>query len=445
MQRGPRRRRREHWPVSRADLDPHYDRAETDARRRSATRSTTRPTTRRRRRSRSRPPRRSASLDWFLPPLAVTFAQPGRGAGPGRADRARQRPNIHGRTRADLPARRRVRRRLQLRRQEHARLQLPDRGLARRRRDPHPLRGARVRAARGRRLDASTTSSTRREQRGPADRHAARCRGVTVTADRPRARRPARSARRTCCCATAPPSRRSSPRLGDGLLAATATCSRSRSAARRRGSTAAACRGRIEPGYGPVITSAVRVADELDGDGRRPRLLHRGRRLSRVRHLDAAGGRRSRRSLRAWRRRCSRASSTRVLRRDTRHRSSAEVSALLGDCRLPSGRAAAARYGARRPRRPDVARRRPPEVDWQQARRARAEYFDARSRDSSQDGSPSELGGDFLDNPLWLPEPGDHRPPARRLPDGAHATTRASSTRTARCSTTRACTSPTAR
>ena len=29
----------EYWPVTRADLDPHYDRVETDARRRSATRS----------------------------------------------------------------------------------------------------------------------------------------------------------------------------------------------------------------------------------------------------------------------------------------------------------------------------------------------------------------------------------------------------------------------
>ena len=36
----------ESWPITRADLEPHYDRVGADARRRSATRSSTRPTTR---------------------------------------------------------------------------------------------------------------------------------------------------------------------------------------------------------------------------------------------------------------------------------------------------------------------------------------------------------------------------------------------------------------
>ena len=89
----------------------------------------------------------------LVPPAARRHVrQPGRGPRPGRADQggAAQHPWTHP---TDLPARRRMRRRLQLRGQEHARLHLPDRGLARRRRDPHPLRGTRVRAARGRRMD----------------------------------------------------------------------------------------------------------------------------------------------------------------------------------------------------------------------------------------------------------------------------------------------------
>ena len=55
---------------------------------RSAIRSSTRPTTARRRRSRSRPRRRSANMDWFRPPLAVTFANPGED--PVRESRSRR-------------------------------------------------------------------------------------------------------------------------------------------------------------------------------------------------------------------------------------------------------------------------------------------------------------------------------------------------------------------
>ena len=98
----------------------------------------------------------------LVPPAARGHVrQPRRGPGSGRADQggAAQHPRAHA---ADLPARRRMRRRLQLRGEEHARLQLPDRRVARRRRDPHPLRGARVRAARGRRLDRPLHRAHRR-------------------------------------------------------------------------------------------------------------------------------------------------------------------------------------------------------------------------------------------------------------------------------------------
>ena len=162
----------EYWPVTRADLDPHYDRVEkmiglqrypfehepyastpkTIAFKEAAERT---------------------ACEWFLPKLAVTFAQRGPPAGAGRGDRggdpepARARPH-------DVPAVRRVRRRLQLRRQEHARLQLPHARQAPRRGDPHAGRRAPVepregggyrvalRAARRPRGDASAKAPGRR-------------------------------------------------------------------------------------------------------------------------------------------------------------------------------------------------------------------------------------------------------------------------------------------
>ena len=79
-------------------------------------------------------------LDWQLPPLAVTFAS-GPHDDAGRPARRSRRPaygNLHGRPRADLPALRRVRHRLQRRRQEHPRPHLPVGGRPPRRRHPRP-------------------------------------------------------------------------------------------------------------------------------------------------------------------------------------------------------------------------------------------------------------------------------------------------------------------
>ena len=114
----------EYWPVTRADLDPHYDRVE-----------------------------QMIGLQHFpfdhepyaSTPKTIAFKEAAEALGlragscpssrsrsPTRAARrcparrsSRSIPNLHGRTPHDLPAVRRVRRRLQLRRQEHARLQLP--------------------------------------------------------------------------------------------------------------------------------------------------------------------------------------------------------------------------------------------------------------------------------------------------------------------------------
>ena len=73
--------------------------------------------------------------------------RPGAGRGDRGGDPEPARAHAH-----DLPARRGVRRRLQLRRQEHARLQLPHAREAPRRGDPHAGRRAPDRAAAGRRV-----------------------------------------------------------------------------------------------------------------------------------------------------------------------------------------------------------------------------------------------------------------------------------------------------
>ena len=121
----------EHWPLTRADLDPHYDRAEAmlGATPYPLDRA---PYDRTAKTVAFKAAAEAAGLDWQLPPLAVTFA-PGPGEEPVPGEPIREaRTNLHGRTAPDLPAVRRVRLRLQLRREEHARLHLPDGRLARR-------------------------------------------------------------------------------------------------------------------------------------------------------------------------------------------------------------------------------------------------------------------------------------------------------------------------
>jgi cholesterol oxidase len=88
---------RENWPVSRADLEPHYDRCEQmlavqkyplDAEPYAST-----PKTLAYRQAAER-----LGYDWFLPDLAVTFANEGSPPVPGEPIRE-EHPNLHGRTR----------------------------------------------------------------------------------------------------------------------------------------------------------------------------------------------------------------------------------------------------------------------------------------------------------------------------------------------------------
>jgi cholesterol oxidase len=88
---------REYWPVTRADLEPHYDRCESmlgvrkypiDSEPYAST-----PKTRAFRQAAER-----LGYDWFLPDLAITFANEGEKPVPGEPIREAH-PNLHGRTR----------------------------------------------------------------------------------------------------------------------------------------------------------------------------------------------------------------------------------------------------------------------------------------------------------------------------------------------------------
>src|SRR5918995_1864170 len=88
----------EYWPITRAELDPHYDRVEAmlDAQRYPYDHPPYDATPKTRA---FQAAAQEAGLDWFLPKLAVTFApEPGAEPIPGEPIRE-ARPNIHGRTR----------------------------------------------------------------------------------------------------------------------------------------------------------------------------------------------------------------------------------------------------------------------------------------------------------------------------------------------------------
>ena len=87
----------EYWPVNRADLDPHYDRVEQmiglqrfpiDHEPYASTPKT----------NAFKEAAEANGLEWFLPKLAVTFANEGRPPVPGEAI-VEEIPNLHGRTR----------------------------------------------------------------------------------------------------------------------------------------------------------------------------------------------------------------------------------------------------------------------------------------------------------------------------------------------------------
>ena len=229
----------EHWPVTREELEPHYDRAEAmlGATPYPLDRA---PYDRTAKTVAFKAAAESAGLDWQLPPLAVTFA-PGPGEEPVPGEPIREpRPNLHGRTRqtcrlcgeCDFGCNYGAKNTLDytyLTAAWHAGAELRTRAEVRAF-APREGGGWSVRLRRA-----------RRGGRGAQDRHASACR---------RSRSPptgscsaaARSARPTCCCATAPRCPASPPRSATASPA-TATCSRSPCAAARPASAARERRG----------------------------------------------------------------------------------------------------------------------------------------------------------------------------------------------------------
>ena len=206
--RGPRRRRRR---ALAGDAAPTSTRTTTGSRRcsgPSCTRSSTSPTPRRPRRASSKRAAQALGLDWFRPPLAVTFAGDGGDPVPGEPI-AEPHPNLHGRTRhtcrlcgeCDIGCNYGSKNTLDYnyltaaqRLGAEIRTRCEVRKFA-----PEPGGGYRV--------DYVALRRGRRA-RGPADRHLRPGHVPPRAGRRPRdPGRRARSARYACCCATAPRSR----------------------------------------------------------------------------------------------------------------------------------------------------------------------------------------------------------------------------------------------
>ena len=381
----------EMWPLSRADLDPHYDRVEQAIGVQQYPLEHA-PYDKTPKTLAFKAAAEARNMDWFRPPLAVTFGNPGGDPVPGEPI-PEERPNIHGRTRqtcrlvgeCDVGCNYGAKNTLDytyLTAAWHAKAQIRTRCEVR---EFEPREGGgwtvryieHVDEREGRRTDTRVLPR------------------VTVTADhlvlsagtlgstylllRNRAALPGLS-----------------PRLGEGftgngdLLTFAVRCTET-------GLDGHRAPRRIDPALGPVITSAVRVADELDGTGERGRGIY----------IEDAGYP----EFVSWMLQLldtpsALARSASVLGHLIRTRLghgddniSAEVSDLLGDCSLSSGALPLLMMGRDVPDgRMSLAGDRL-EVDWQKDRGSH-EFFEkarAKAREITD-----ELGGSFLDNPLWL-------------------------------------------
>ena len=150
----------------------------------------------------------------------------------------------------------------------------------------------------------------------------------------------------------------------------------------------------IDPGYGPVITSAIRVGDELDGEEGRGFYLEDAGFPEHITWLlqvfDTPGA--------LWRWRLT---ALRLFRswtgKDPESDLGAEVSELLGDTDLSAGVLPLLGMGRDIPDGNMKLRGSKLDVDWR--KRKSGPYFD-RVRDTSRRVA-RELGADFRDNPIW--------------------------------------------
>ena len=331
-------------------------------------------------------------LEWFLPQLAVTFANEGRPPVPGEKivekipQPARARPR-------HLPAVRRVRRRLQLRRQEHARLQLPHARQAPRRGDPHAGRRAHDRS---RARAAATASAT---CRSTPEHGAAESNG-----------RPVPLTQLTCDHLV----------LSAGTLGTTNLLLRNRSAFPRLSRKL----GTRFCGNGDLLTLALNCAEMIDGQ-RTPRIIDPGYGpviTSRPRGCPtrstaaraAASTCRTPATRSTWRgsctcwprrRRCGTGARTAayLVKNWLKGSPDTDVTGHIADL-LEVGRAvrrrpAAARHGPRRPGRADVPAATGGSTSTGSARSPTPTSSGCARRVAQMAHS---LGGKFADNPIWF-------------------------------------------
>ena len=357
-------------------------------------------------------------LDWQLPPLAVSFA-PRRASQPCRARRSPSRPTATCTAvpRTHLPAVRRVRHRLQRRREEHPRPHLPVGRRATTARTCAPCTRCAASAPRaGRRLRGRATSCTTR----PTRRHktataGCRCTGSPATGwcwrparygttylllrNRTRLPRPEprRSARRFC---------------GNGDLLAF-LLRRHRPGGRRR---PAPHRGQPRTGHHQRDpASATRSTGRATGrgyyieDGGYPEFAD-----WLVEAASCASQAAAARAVRAGPGCAGVLDASPTTDLSAEHRATCS-----GRARLSDSVAAAARHGPRRPRRRDAPARRPARGRLDDRRRQRGllrpgARHDARHR-------PTCSAREFADNPLWWSQAG--RSPCTRsggAPMGRH-------------------------
>jgi cholesterol oxidase len=377
----------EHWPVSRADLDPHYDRAERmlNAQRYPFDHPPFDET-----------PKTGAfkeaagklGREFLLPPLAVTFANDGEAPVPGEPIRE-EHPNLHGRTRYTcrlvgecdigcnygskntldynyLSAAKRLGAELRTRCEVRSFAPRDGGGYVVRYVEHDP-------ADEGRKLD-TRDGSVRPERELTCDRLvlSAGTLGSTYLLLRNRDSFPGLSRQlgtRFC---------------GNGDLLTFALKARHPDGSPRI----------LDPGHGPVITSAIRMPDALDGgEGRGFYVQDAGypEFLSWVLHATQGPG-----ALWRWRRVAARILLS-LLRRQPEVDLSAEVASLLSDTGVSAGSLPLLGMGRDIPDGRMTLTDGKLDVDWVKGKSG--SFFD-RLRDFSRDIAGA-LGADFKSNPTW--------------------------------------------
>jgi cholesterol oxidase len=374
----------EHWPVTRADLDPHYDRAEAmlGAQRYPFDHAPYDGTAKTRA---FKTAAEANGLDWFLPNLAVTFANPGEPPVPGEPI-VEEHPNLHGRSRTTC----RLCGECDIGCNYGAKNTLDYNYLTAARRHGAELRtGCDVR-----RLSPLDGGGYRVEYIDYDDGPGANGRSGlrSVTADR--------------------------LILGAGTLGSTALLLRNRSAfpriSRRLGARfcgngdllcmAVKCSEHsgdervpmvIDPSFGPVITSAVRVPDALDGgEGRGFYVEDAGLPQHATWALQALSGPGS-----LWRwRKAALHLVTNWLRGTAETDITADFSEFFGGSELSAGLLPLLSMGRDVPDGRMRLRRGEIDIEWK--RKKSGPYFE-RVRKTSRDMTRT-LGGRFVDNPIWF-------------------------------------------